>query len=107
MPNLFTMPTIENQYNYKYLTKLDEVSYIIHMLYSLRKDSWFFSLHTFEDVPIISGLKVKMGSDLLQQFRHKEGIPAGRLVVVNWEDKEEANLKNFGKKVLFSYIGES
>jgi len=107
MPNLYTFPIIENAYNYKYEVTLDGTAYIIQMQYNSRKDGWFFSLHDNNDEPLVSGLKVKMGSDLLQQFRHIDGIPSGRIVVINWDDKEEANLLNFGNKVLLSYIGDA
>jgi len=107
MPNLYSLPIVEDKYSYKYEITLDGTVYIINMQYNSRKDGWFVSLHGASDIAIISGLKVKMGNDLLSQFRHKSNIPAGRLVVLNWEDKEEANLANFGTKVLLSYIGES
>ena len=107
MPNLYTLPVIEGLYDYKYEVTLDGTAYIIHLQYNSRKDGWFFSLHNYDDEALISGFKVKMGSDLLQQFGHIEGVPPGRLIVVNWDDKEEANLANFGNKVLLSYIGDA
>ena len=78
----------------------------MHFQYNERKDGWFVAINDYTDTTLVAGIKVKIGSDLLEQFGHIDGIPSGRLVVTNWEDKEEASLLNFGSKVNLSYIGE-
>lgn len=107
MSNLYLLPIVEELYNYKYEIALDGTAYIIHFQYNSRKDGWFVSLYDYSDNLLIAGIKVKLGSDLLEQFRYIEGLPSGILAVSNFADYEEAKLSNFGSKVSLAYIGDS
>ena len=107
MAQLFELPIIPDLFDYKYEVSLDGVVYLINLRYNERMDTWFFSLHDRADVLLIGGIALKMGVDLLNHFSYIPGVPPGRFVVVNFDDKEEANLDTLGSKVIFAYIGDS
>lgn len=104
MRKIFALPIHSDRFNHKYRVILDGVICVYQLKYNTRLDRWFISFYDDADNLLVGGLKVKMGSFLLQQTKHIPGLPPGEFAVLNYEKDEEMNKENAGTQTELVYI---
>lgn len=79
------------------ITTLDGVQYVIAFDWIQRWRRWVLSLSTTGGAPIVSGLPVVTGVDLLGPFKHDTRIPQGVLIVADESaDNHDPTWGDFG-----------
>lgn len=100
---LLELPITNEKYNYQFDIILDGKKYFFSFNYNIRVDSWFMDIADSNEVPIVQGLLLFLGLDLLDQYSD-ERLPQGNLFIVNnKEDFVEATEENFGVDVKLYY----
>jgi len=79
------LPSI-TKFPYRYTTILDNISYVFFFSWSVRAASWYVSISTVEEVPLVSNIRLVPNLDLFTNFP-KSIRPKGRLFLIsNSED---------------------
>ena len=82
---------------------LDGGNYRLSLRFNRRDVHWYLDIERQGEV-LIGGLKLIHTTDLLQQFRHIDGLPVGRLAVWDVEGKrQDPDQTLFGDRVLMLY----
>ena len=83
--------------------QLDGTVYQVRLRYNTRAGHWALDLSDSVGTPLLSGVAVRLGVDLLAQF-DREDLPAGRLFAMNWVSEfQEPDRDNFGTDVSLIY----
>lgn len=94
---------IDNTADQSFTTTLDGAVYRIHLRYNTRGGFWAIDILDASDTPLILGLAIRLGIDLLAQYT--EDIPPGQLFAINYADQyTEPNRDNFGTDVMLVYM---
>lgn len=80
--------------NQKFNVQLNKVSYKLQLIYRL--DTWFIDLMDGAENPIILGLALNPGIDLLEQHQH---LIKGSLFVANSNKDESQAFYDLGSKI--------
>ena len=84
-------------------TTLNGAVYRIRLRYNTRAGFWSLDLADAAGAPLLSGLAIRLGTDLLSQFA-SEGFPPGKLFAVNWvAAHREPDRETFGRDVSLVY----
>ena len=101
---ILQLPISNTDANYRFKTRIEGVDYTFRFRYGRREDSWFMDIRSSEDVLILAGIRVVVGIDLTQSFKHLP-IPQGPILVENLENIfQEPDRDNFGTEVLMLYV---
>lgn len=100
---LLQLPITNSIANYRFRTRIEGIDYIFRFRYGSREDSWFMDIRNSEDILLLAGIRVVVGIDLTQSFKHL-AIPQGPIFAENLEDIfQEPTRDNFGTEVLLLY----
>lgn len=76
-----TIPTLSDPY-YTIRVRLEERNFLLKFLYSPRQERYYLSLYNGDDgTPLVCGLKLVTNLPLLRFYKHRDGMPAGDLLV--------------------------
>ncbi len=76
----YTIPTLPDPY-YTTRARLDDRDYTFEFWYSTRSGRYYLNLLDAEETPLVCGLKLVCNVPLLRFHHHKDGVPAGELIV--------------------------
>lgn len=100
---MIEIPLQNGNPNFEFKTELSGVTYTFHFRYNTRSACWVMDLSTAVGDPILTGIAVRLGIDLLSQFED-DRLPPGRLFAINYNDEyAEAGINNFGTDVAIVY----
>lgn len=100
---LLELPITNEKYNYKFDIVLEGKKYFFSFNYNNRIDAWFMDIADEVESPIVEGLMLFLGLDLLEQYAD-ERLPQGNLFIVNnKEEFIEPTEENFGVDVKLYY----
>lgn len=92
---MYELP-ITNDPSQEFVCELDEKKYLFRLQLNVRGEVWTLDINTFDDVPIVTGLAMVIGSDLLESNRFIKG----ELFVVDYTgrgiDPSAENLTDYG-----------
>lgn len=83
---LRTVPTSDDPF-YLQRTSLEGVDYTFEFFWSTRESCWYLDLSTFDDVEIVSGLKLICNTPLLYRLASATR-PPGELIVISKTDDD-------------------
>lgn len=78
-----TIPNLTDEPFHTLRCTLDEQDYTLEFLYSTRAESYSLNLFDAEDNPLVMGLKVYVGVDLLAPYRRETRLPPGMLMATS------------------------
>lgn len=81
-PGRTTLPEIV------FRTRLDDIIFAFRMIYSYRFGYWSLSLSSENDTPIVEGIRVRVGEDLLAPF-NATALPSGKLLCESVDNSSE------------------
>lgn len=82
---------------------LDGVTYTFAFRFNFRMERWIMDLKTENNVPLIMGIPVLIGTDFLERFQSAD-LPPGNLFAVNLEDEfVDADREDLGNNVIILY----
>jgi hypothetical protein len=88
---------------YSFQLELEGVLFNFYFYYNQRMDRWFMDIKEQDDTPVIMGIPMLYGSDLIGRFV-MDGRPLGRMGVWDESGKEQnATQFIFGQPVLLLY----
>lgn len=88
---------------YSFTTTLDEKVLTFEICYNTKSAYWSLTILDVNNNTLISGLAIRLGCDLLQQFKHIENLPKGVLFAVNLAGNSEITFDNWGVDVFLMY----
>ncbi|ESK40243.1 hypothetical protein P256_00690 [Acinetobacter nectaris CIP 110549] len=88
----FNIPLTSN--NQKLNVVLGSTTYKLRLIY--RSQKWFLDILDTAENPLVLGIPMVMGDDLLVQHQH---VLPGSLYVVNVNDSEAQNFSDLGDKI--------
>ena len=92
---IYELP-ITNDPSQEFICELDGKNYLFRLQLNVRSDSWTLDISTGEDDPIVQGLSLSLGADLLVNERFLRGS----LFIVDYKntdlDPSGDNLKDYG-----------
>jgi len=87
--------------------QLDDIPYRIKFDYNVRYGFWTMSFDTRDSIPIISGIKLVLNYQLLEQYQGRGGLPNGELYVIDTTEEEtKINRNNIIEPLAIVYIPE-
>lgn len=88
----YTIPLLTT--NQKFNINLNGSSYKLQLIY--RASKWFLDIFDAQNTPLICGLPLACGDNLLVQHQH---IISGTLFVINDDEKEIQRFSDLGKNI--------
>ncbi|WP_269914789.1 phage baseplate plug family protein [Acinetobacter sp. HY1485] len=80
--------------NQRFNVSLGTTTYKLQLIYRVNK--WFLDIFDTQNTPLICGLPVVMGDNLLIQHQH---IISGSLLVMNTNENEQQNFTDLGTTI--------
>lgn len=71
----YILPFNKDNYNYKYNIVLEGSRYYFTIQRNSRMDKWLLSIANYKQEPILTGLPLLIGSDLIRRFVNSEKPP--------------------------------
>lgn len=103
---LIKIPLKKDTYYYSYSISLDNETYILTFRYNTFYTRWIFDINTRLDEPIINGIPLAMGVDLLKRYADTR-LPPGNLFLINMNDDfEDGTRDEFGNNIILLYLEE-
>lgn len=102
---IYIIPTFDDPF-YTQTTSLDGVQYLLEFRYNQRENSWYLNVSLDDATPLVKGVKIVLGSDLLGRFVDRR-MPTGRLVAIaNGEDDSTPGMGELGvdRRVTLVYL---
>jgi hypothetical protein len=97
------LPILADTPDQSFSIALDGSVYHLRLRYNSRADYWMLFISTADGTPLLSGMAVRLGADLLDQYADAE-LPPGGLFAVNFVDAyAEPDRDNFGRDVSLIY----
>lgn len=97
------IPAISDNRNYEFRISLDGVFFTLAFRLNFRMNRWFMDVKDGEDIPLINGVPLLQGSDLIERFKAAT-LPAGHFIMLNLEgDTLEAGADDLGTNSLLLY----
>jgi len=100
---LLELYTSNERPNYRFQTTLDSIPLFFELKWNTKGNYWSLSISDVNNNLLVSGLAIRLGCDLLQQFKHKDGLPNGALFAFNFAGNSEITFDNWGSDVLLMY----
>lgn len=97
------IPVITDNRNYEFRISLDGVFFTLAFRFNFRMNRWFMDVKDGENVPLINGVPLLQGTDLIERFKAVT-LPAGHFLMLNLEDETiEAGADDLGANSLLLY----
>jgi hypothetical protein len=93
-------------------TRLEGVEYSLRFAHNSRSDSWTLDVEAIggndqQNVPIITGIKIFIGNDLLRYASHPDLKPPGKLIALSSDGTRRAPGRDeLGTRVRLYYLDE-
>lgn len=101
----YRIPTIPGVPFFSQRSTLDGIDYEIVMQWNARSGRWGFSLYTDGGAPIVQGVSVVTGWDLLSGVVRSDGVPPGMIVALDSSQANaDATLSTLGVSVDLWYV---
>lgn len=83
---------------------LDGVSFLLSFEWNDRDSTWSLNVANSEAVPLVSGVGLRVGLPLLNQYRGVAGLPAGALEVIDTSGADlDPGFADLGDRVQLAY----
>lgn len=90
---------------YTFRTQISDIELLFEVNWNSRDESWYISISDIEATPIISGVKVVSGPDLLGNVRDRTGLPEGFLVALDTSQAQSrAGRNDLGDRVKLVFM---
>lgn len=100
---LLKLPLRSDIPKYEFRIDLDGVTYTLAFRFNFRMTRWIMDLKTENNIPVIMGIPVLIGTDILERYQSSD-LPPGNLFAVNLEDDfVEAGEDDLGNNVIIMY----
>ena len=100
---LFKMPVRADLPDYEFRVDLEETIYTFAFRFNVRMGRWIMDVRTENNIPVLSGLPVLIGTDFLVRFQ-SDLLPPGQLFVINLKDNFiDSDREAFGTDVVVLY----
>lgn len=100
---LIKIPLRNDIPSYEFKVDLDGTTYTIKIRYNTRTGIWVMDLYTDNDVAIIVGIPLLVGTIFFDRFTD-DRLPEGDMFILNIEDEDaEATRDNLNENVLLLY----
>lgn len=76
------LPTFTQYQSFSFTVELESSEYKFSFRWVERSESWYFDLLTPQDVLIVGGVRVVLGTPLLQRYKD-DALPPGDLIVLD------------------------
>ena len=97
------LPVITGNTNHEFKAELSGKVYLFHFRWNTRAACWIMSISTENEGPIISGMSIALGTDLLAQYKDSR-LPGGSLFAINYANEyQEPDRDNLGTDVAIVY----
>ena len=80
--------------NQRFNVSLGNTTYKLQLIYRVNK--WFLDIFDVQNTPLICGLPLVMGDNLLIQHQH---VISGSLLVMNTNENEQQSFTDLGKNI--------
>lgn len=74
----FIIPLIADNLNYKYTISLEGKTFTFCVKYNGRMERWTLDIQDYRELPIISGIVLSMGVDILAKYAQSD-LPLGSM----------------------------
>ena len=98
----FVIPTKTDLDNYTEQIDLDGAEYTLGFRWNFRDSFWYLSISN-ADGPIVSGVKITVGTDLLATVPHEDKPPGVLMAVDSSGADAEAAINELGDRVRLIY----
>ncbi len=97
------LPVTADTLHQSFSVQLDGALYRIRLRYNMRAGCRALDLADATATPLLSGIAVRLGVDLLAQYSD-DRFPPGKLFAMNWVDEyREPDRDNLGRDVFLVY----
>ena len=97
------LPVASDIADQSFSVQLDGAVYQVRLRYNTRAGHWALDLADAVGTPLLSGMAIRLGVDLLAQFSD-DRFPPGKLFAMNWVNAyAEPDRDNFGTDVALIY----
>lgn len=95
---VFVIPT-RGFANYEQFVSILEATYLFRFRFNTREETWWLSILDSERTPIVQGIKIVPGINLLEAYSYNEKLPRVALFVsvVEGEGDGPPGLEDFGE----------
>ena len=101
---LLQIPLRKDIYDYSFRIELDSIVYIMNIRYNTHMNRWILDLKDSSDAPIIMGLPLLLGTQLLKRYADPR-LPPGDLFMYNLEDETaDGGIDDLGTNLLMMYM---
>lgn len=92
-------------------TRIEGVDYTLRYSHNSRTDSWTIDISALggndqQDIPIITGMKIFIGNDLLRYASHELSPPGTLLAISSDGTRKAPTLNELGPRVRLYYLAE-
>jgi hypothetical protein len=97
------IPTRTDLARYSMRVELRKVKYLLDFDWNDRDQSWYLSVSTDAEVPLLTGIKIVVGFPLINRFRD-ERLPVGDLSAIDTSGKGiDPAFADLGGRVLLTF----
>jgi hypothetical protein len=97
------LPIAEDTPHQSFSVQLEGTVYQVRLRYNTRAGHWALGLADAAGIVLLSGVAVRLGVDLLSQYKD-DRFPPGKLFAMNWVDQyQEPGRDNLGTDVSLIY----
>lgn len=101
---ILRVPLNHSLYHYEFRVELGSMIYVFEIRYNTYMGTWIFSIYDSANDPIIMGLPLLVGIDLLRRYTD-DRLPPGRLFMYNLENNnQDGEEKDLGDNLLMLYL---
>lgn len=105
MTTIVTIPVRSDLEAYSFSCALDGVNYVLSFAFNYRSSLWSVDIAAADGTPILSGIPVQTGVDLIGRFV-PESRPPGRLLAIDTTGNgTDPGRDDLGNNVLLLYAG--
>lgn len=100
---LFKLPVRSDIPSYEFRVDLEGTTYTFAFRFNERMERWVMDVKTENNIPILLGLPVLIGTDFFVRFQ-SDSLPPGQLFIINLKANfTEADRDAFGSDVITLY----
>lgn len=90
---------------YTFRTQISNIELLFEVNWNSRDESWYMSISDIESDPIVSGIKIVPGVDLLRGVRDRTELPEGSLVALDTSlQQERPGREELGERVILVFL---